>query len=52
MKHLMISASLSVNIASVSVNDVGLLPSLSVCLYVGLSVGLSVRKMYCGKMAD
>jgi len=30
----------------------GLSPSPSVCRSVGLSVRLSVRKLYCGKTAD
>jgi len=39
-----ISASLYINIASVSANNVDLSPSLS--------VGLSVRKVYCGKTTE
>ena len=44
------SASLSINITSVSDNGVELSPSPSVGLSV--CVCLSVRKMYCGKTAD
>ena len=49
---IIISASLSINIVSVSVHGIELwsIPSVSFC--VGLTVGLCVRKMYCGEMAD
>jgi len=53
-----ISASISINIASISTNGVDLLPSSSVnlyvcvCVLVGRSVCLSVWKVYCGKTAD
>jgi len=43
-RSLLSSASLYISITSVSANGVGLLPIPS--------VSLSVRKVYCGKMAD
>jgi len=53
---VVISASLSINTASISANGVDLLPVPSVRLSVGRSVGRSVcvcvRKVYCGKTAD
>jgi len=42
---------LSINIVIVSVNSVDLSPNVSVGLYVGVSVGLLVQKVYCGKTA-
>jgi len=45
---LVISTSLSINIASVSGHGIELSPSPS----IGLFVGLSVRKVACGKTAD
>jgi len=48
-----ISASLSINIVSVSAHGIELSSvHLSVGLCVGLSVGRCVREVYCGKMAD
>jgi len=44
--------SLSINIASISINGVHLWPSPSVGLCVYLPVALSIRKVYCGKMVD
>jgi len=50
--HPIISASLSMNIASVSANGVELSPSPSVGLSVRVCLSMSVRKVYCGKMDD
>ena len=49
-----ISASLSINIATISANLTDLLPAhLLVCVCVGWSVCLSVcLKVFCGKRAD
>ena len=46
--QLVISASLSINITSVSTTDVDLSPIPS----VGRSVCVCVRKVYCGKIDD
>jgi len=47
-----ISASLSINVASISADLTDRSPSPSVGLCVCRSVGLSVRKVFCGKTAD
>jgi len=50
-RHI-VSASISINTASVSANGVVLSSIPSVGLSVGLSVSVYVRKVYCGKTAD
>jgi len=49
---VVVSASFSINIVSISANGIDLSPIPSVGLFVGLSVCVCVRKVYCGKMAD
>jgi len=49
---IIFSASLSINIASITANGVDLSPIPYVGQSVGWSVCLYVRKVYCGKTAD
>ena len=50
--YIVISASLSVTLASISAIVTDLSPKMSECLSICLSVCLSVRKVYCGKTAE